>query len=292
VARRRWLRALTASVVLVLAPMASGTGPAGAAVDDGTEVVGGHVRNGSPEAVVVVGQSGEMASWDSEPRGGPRWTCGYHGFPEQDEYGNYDTADTNYDVRVDPVEGERYVFACFDEAGQRVEISIRVFDPGDPFGGVAAVERAMEQARRQLALPLPEPRLNPPTEQLVGLSTWLWVDGPWQEGSATAAIGAVSATVTARPLRVDWDLGDGATVTCDAGVRYDPSRPPGEQESSCTHVFTTSTQRLPGGQRTVTATVVYAVEWSASTGAGGELGELSRSASIPVRVREAQALIR
>jgi hypothetical protein len=258
----------------------------------GTQNAEGQIRDGSPEAVVVIGQSGEMASWASEPRGGPSWTCGYHAFPEEDEYGNYDTADTNYDVRVDPVEGERYVFACFDEAGQRVEIGIRVFDPGDPFSGVAAVERAMEQARRQLALPLPEPRLNPPTEQLVGLSTWLWVDGPWQEGSATAAIGAVSATVTARPLRVDWDLGDGATVTCDAGVRYDPSRPPGEQESSCTHVFTTSTQRLPGGQRTVTATVVYAVEWSASTGAGGELGELSRSASIPVTVREAQALIR
>jgi hypothetical protein len=275
-----------------LASLLFTAGTANAKGEAGGATVGGHVRGGSPEAVVVLGGSGELVSWSGGSGGGARWTCGYYALTGGRGEGDGAVVDVDRSATVDPVAGEIYSLACTDETGARVRNGLVRFDPADPFGGVAAVERAMEQARRQLALPLPEPRLNPPTEQLVGLSTWLWVDGPWQEGSATAAIGAVSATVTARPLRVDWDLGDGATVTCDAGVRYDPSRPPGEQESSCTHVFTTSTQRLPGGQRTVTATVVYAVEWSASTGAGGELGELSRSASIPVRVREAQALIR
>jgi hypothetical protein len=283
---------ITLGGLAALASLLFTAGTANAKGEAGGATAGGSIRDGSPEAVVVLGGSGELVSWSGGSGGGARWTCGYYALTGGRGEGDGPVVDVDRSAPIDPVAGEIYSLACTDETGARVRNGLVRFDPGDPFGGVAAVERAMEQARRQLALPLPEPRLNPPTEQLVGLSTWLWVDGPWQEGSATAAIGAVSATVTARPLRVDWDLGDGATVTCDAGVRYDPSRPPGEQESSCTHVFTTSTQRLPGGQRTVTATVVYAVEWSASTGAGGELGELSRSASIPVTVREAQALIR
>jgi hypothetical protein len=283
---------ITLGGLAALASLLFTAGTANAKGEAGGATAGGSIRDGSPEAVVVLGGSGELVSWSGGSGGGARWTCGYYALTGGRGEGDGPVVDVDRSAPIDPVAGEIYSLACTDETGARVRNGLVRFDPGDPFGGVAAVERAMEQARRQLALPLPEPRLNPPTEQLVGLSTWLWVDGPWQEGSATAAIGAVSATVTARPLRVDWDLGDGAAVTCDAGVRYDPSRPPGEQESSCTHVFTTSTQRLPGGQRTVTATVVYAVEWSASTGAGGELGELSRSVSIPVTVREAQALIR
>jgi hypothetical protein len=42
----------------------------------------------------------------------------------------------------------------------------------------------------------------------------------------------------------------------------------------------------------VTATVVYTIGWVASTGPGGDLGELTRSTTVPVRVMEAQALIR
>ncbi|HEY6532015.1 MAG TPA: hypothetical protein VIY72_06910 [Acidimicrobiales bacterium] len=284
------------SIVLVLGLAACGGGAAANPRQPG-ETVGGSIRDGSPEAVVVVGRSGELASWSGGSRGGPRWSCWYidigplRGGPPIDE-----AMGVPYTTPADPVVGQPYALTCFDESGQRTSIQLAVFDPADPFGGVAAVERAMDEARRRLDLPLPEPKVNPPTAQLVGVPTWLWVDGPWQESSATAAIGPVSATVTARPLRVEWDLGDGTTVTCDAGTRYDPSRPPDEQESSCAHVFTTSSHRLPGGQLMVTATVVYAVGWSASTGGGtgtgGDLGELTRSASIPVTVTEAQALIR
>jgi hypothetical protein len=207
------------------------------------------------------------------------------GLPEQGDI-------VRFDVRADPEPGEPYVLTCSDQTGRLVVNRLTTFDPADPFGGIAATERALEEARRRLDLPRPEPAVNPPTEQLVGVPTWLWVDGPWQETSATAAVGSVAATVTARPVRVEWDMGDGTTVTCDAGQRYDPTRSPAEQQSPCTHVFTVSSAAPTGGQVTVTATVVYAVGWSATTGEGGDLGELSRSATIPVTVREAQALIR
>jgi hypothetical protein len=219
-------------------------------------------------------------------------TCAYYAIDPLRGDIPVQTETAAYEIPVDPEAGVAYVLACFDESGQRVSIRHAVYDPADPFGGVAASERALEEARRRLDLPLPEPALNPPDAQLVGLPTWLWVEGPWQETSATASVGVISATVTARPLRVEWDMGDGTTITCGAGTRYDPSRPPEEQQSDCTHVFTTSSVGHPDGRLAVTATVVYTIGWVASTGPGGDLGELTRSTTVPVRVMEAQALIR
>ena len=188
--------------------------------------------NGAPEAVVVVSRSGTLGSWEGTPRGGARWRCGYYAF----DYGSGDfglgLAKVHYDDGpVDPEPGEPYVLACFDQSDRMVSSILRVFDPADPFGGVAATERALDEARRRLDLPLPQPALNPPTAQLVGVPTWLWVDGPWAPVSATAAVGAVTATVTATPVEVVWDTGDGTTLTCDAGTPYDPTRPPAGQRS-------------------------------------------------------------
>lgn len=286
------MRRVVLSVGLVAGLLFSAASPADAAVEEsGHTKAGGQVRNGSPEAVVVVGRSGEVASWSGARRGGPSWTCHYYrifldsGDPDPAPLGGEEGI-------VDPVVGSGYQFLCKDETGAIVRTNFTIYDPADPFAGAAAAERAMDEARRQLDLPLPEPALNPPNGQLVGVPTWLWVTGAWQEVSASASIGPVAATVTARPVRVEWDMGDGTTVSCAAGTPYDSSRPARDQQSACTHVFTTSSARQAGGRFTVTATVVYAVGWSATTGGGGELGELTRSASVPVTVREAQALIR
>lgn len=118
------------------------------------------------------------------------------------------------------------------------------------------------------------------------------MEGPWAPTRATAAVGAVSATVVARPVEVRWDLGDGSSLTCGPGRPYDPALAPDEQRTGCAHVFESGSWAHPGGVVEVSATVVYDVEWSASTGAGGLLGTLTRRATVPVRVLEAQALIR
>ena len=256
----------------------------------------GEIRDGAPEAVVVVGRSGEVASWRGEGAGsgggGRVLRCAYYGF-SVDLVGGSGVAGVAYDDGpVDPEAGTTYVFACFDEAGQEVSAAFREYDPGDPFAGVAATERALDEARRRLDLPMPEPRLNPPGAQLVGVATWLWLDGPWASASATAAVGPVAATVTARPERVVWEMGDGTTVTCGAGTPYDPARPPSGQHSDCTHVYTRRSTGSSGGTYRVTATVAWAVGWTATTGRSGDLGELERSTDLAVTVQEAQALIR
>lgn len=264
-----------ASDSVVAGNLAGGTGP-------GASIVGG-----APEAIVVVGRSGTVGSWSSGAAT-RTWTCGYF---EPLEGQNALVAFE--ETPADPRAGRLYLFSCTDQNGQNVQARLVVFDPGDPLAGVAAAERALGEARRRLDLPLPEPVLNPPGAQLVGVATWLWLDGPWQPTEATAAIGAVRSTVTARPVEVTWSMGDGTTVTCSgAGRAYDPARPPRDQSSDCTHVYTRASAAEPGGAHTVTVTVAYEVGWSASTGAGGPLDTLTRTTAVPVVVQQAQAVIR
>ena len=256
--------------------------------DGGGTGPGGGIVGGSPEAVVVMGRSGPIASWSSSGGGrGPTLTCAYYEWG-----GGLPVLVGGIGAPTDPVPGREHLFGCVDASGQMVHSRLVVYDPGDPFAGVAAAERALDEARRRLDLPLPEPALNPPGAQLVGVATWLWVDGPWQALEATASVGAVSSTVTARPVEAVWSMGDGTTLTCGAGTPYDPTRDARDQDSGCTHVFSRSSSGRPGGSYPVTVTVTYEVGWSASTGVGGTLGTLTRSTSAAVVVQQAQAVIR
>jgi hypothetical protein len=244
--------------------------------------------DGAPEAVVVVGRSGTVGSWGSGGASARTWTCGYHDAVEGQ------TALLLFEeTPADPRAGRLYLFSCTDQDGQMVQARLVVFDPGDLLAGVAAAERALDEARRRLDLPLPEPAVNPPGAQLVGVASWLWLTGVWQSIEATAAIGAVSSTVTARPVEATWSMGDGTTVTCSgAGRPYDPARPARDQSSDCTHVYTRSSAAEPDGVYPVSVTVTYEVGWSASTGAGGVLDTLTRTTTLPVVVQQAQAVIR
>ena len=204
---------------------------------------------------MVVGRSGTVGSWDGTPRGGARWTCGYYAFDLDPSDSDGGLADIRYDDGpVDPEPGQAYVLACYDESGNQVKSLLQQFDPADPLAGIAATERALDEARRRLDLPLPEPAVNPPGAQLVGVATWLWVDGPWAAPLGDGIRrGRSSATVTARPDHVVWDLGDGTTLTCDAGTPYDTSRAPGRAGRATAPTSSpASSAALPDGTYAVT----------------------------------------
>lgn len=251
---------------------------------------GAVIVDGTPTAIVVRGVDRDLGFYKSRSgRSGPSWTCGYH------ELGS--GTDTNIPtVRpevVNPVVGGKYGFLCYDEVGRLVHEEYLTYEPGDPLAGLFAAERAAELALAQLELPVPEIHVNPPGEQLVGLATWLWVAGEWGPLATAASFGPVTSTVRATPLDVTWELGDGTTKVCSGpGVAYDPARPPADQHSDCRHVYIWPSYAQPGGTYTVTATVRYAVEWEATTGAAGDLGVLTRASDLPVVVREVQALVR
>ncbi|MFN8037880.1 MAG: hypothetical protein U0Q07_01600 [Acidimicrobiales bacterium] len=227
------------------------------------------------------GQTTRVSVGDSGGVGGSTWQCQF-------------VHATGVGVGSEPFTpqvGERALFVCYD-GGRLVSIDARTYDPADPLAGLFAAERAMAAARRRVDPPRPALRTNPAAEQLVGVPTWLWLAGGYAPVSATASVGAVSATVTAAPTGVSWDTGDGTVVRCGgAGRPWSPGLD--DDASDCRHTFEhRSTTTGADGTFTVRATVTYAVTWTATTGQGGDLGTITRTATVDVRVREAQAAIR
>ena len=143
----------------------------------------------------------------------------------------------------------------------------------------------------------PNIRLNPSAnqDQLVNVTTWLWLNGAsWTPVSATASAGGVTVTTTAVPQKVVWTMGDGGSVTCAGpGTPYDPSRP--DAQPSCSYTYRRSSAGQPDGTFTITATESWLVSWTA-TGvpagmpAGGSLGIVTHSSQVAVRVAESQAI--
>lgn len=209
------------------------------------------------------------------------------------EYKQIDmTGQTVYDTDGTPIDHEEpgnwYIRRCFDAAGNETESRL-AWIPSDPAS-------LAQQARESLPLPSPDVHTSPDAsgDQLVGVPTWLWVEGAWSTQSATAAVPGVSVTVTATPVSVVWTMGDGGRVVCNGpGTRYDTSKRADEQSSECSYTYTRSSARQPGGAYPVSVTLIWRVSWAASgVAGGGELGNVTRTTALRLRVAEAQALNR
>ena len=77
------------------------------------------------------------------------------------------------------------------------------------------------------------PRPTPEAVSLIGLPTWLWIDGAdehsWGPITRTASAGGVTVTATAKVAKVVWDMGDGNTVTCtNKGTEWTPAKGTGD----------------------------------------------------------------
>lgn len=246
---------------------------------EGAPSAGADVEDGTPVAYVTTPGSSTSSGGSSEV------TCTYTLVPNQNQR-VYDLDGTEI-VHNEP--GDWYVKRCFDSTGQEVQnegVWIGQVDPAD----LAA------QARKALPLPLPKVATSPNAagDQLVGVPTWLWIDGGWAPASATAALPGVSVTVTAVPESVTWDMGDGSKVVCRGpGTPYDETRPSDEQTTDCSHTYKRSSAGQPGERFAVAATLTWRVSWTASgVAGGGSLGAVTRTSRLGLRVAEAQALNR
>jgi hypothetical protein len=145
-----------------------------------------------------------------------------------------------------------------------------------------------------MEFPAPVIQMAPPvaTDQLVNLATWLWIaPSAWQTRSATATAGPVSATATALPAEVVWQMGDGQTVTClGPGTPYDPSDP--NATTNCSYTWPESSAGQAGDAFEVTATIYWQVTWTAAGApGGGSFGAVpGPAAEAAVRVAESQAV--
>ena len=263
------------------------TGISSAAGGGGTVETGGTTVDGVPTVVLVQGGGGSTIATVELGGSGPAWSCHYV------ELGGL--LEPTLRGPVTPEAGSNYFITCDDATGVQVYGSIVTYDPANPAGPVFVARRAAELAFAQLDVPDPDITGSPGLgeAQLVGVRTWLWVAN-WGPVTAQATLGGVTATVTATPVGATFDTGDGTVLDCDdGGVPFDVTIPADEQPTACTHVYVDrTTVDDPSGDVPLTATVTYAVSWTATNGQSGSLADVVRSASLPVTVREAQAVIR
>ncbi|WP_242677037.1 hypothetical protein [Streptomonospora litoralis] len=153
-----------------------------------------------------------------------------------------------------------------------------------------------EQARARLELPETDIGSSPPMGgmMVVQFPVWLWIEkDQWEPRTAEVSVAGGSASVTATPREVVWDMGDGNDVTCAGpGTVYDSAvHSPGAESPDCGYSYTLSSKNRPGATDTVTATIVWDVAWETSSGQGGELEAMETSASRRVEVVEVHSLV-
>ena len=122
---------------------------------------------------------------------------------------------------------------------------------------------------------------------LIGLPTWLWIDAAdehsWGPITRTASAGGVTVTATAKVAKVVWDMGDGNTVTCtNKGTEWTPAKGTGDSPT-CGYRYNSR------GERTITATTYWEVDWSGA----GQSGTITfdMSGTRDVNVVELRAVI-
>ncbi len=172
-----------------------------------------------------------------------------------------------------------------------------------PTAAVPSPQVAAAEAASQLRLPRPTIEMSPSGTGYVNLPEWLAIGSAlWRPFTTTAQAcnqaGCSSATATAAPLAVVWDLGDGASVTCPGpGVPYRPGASPATP-GACTYTYPRSSagQPSPDGNPddaafTVTATVHWGITWRGA-GHGGTLAAVTTRATVALRVAEIETVNR
>lgn len=144
----------------------------------------------------------------------------------------------------------------------------------------------------RLAVPLPAVQTWPASggTSLVNVPVWLHV-GNWAQLTASASAGGLTATITARPIRAAWETGED-TIVCDSpGSTFEPGVLAGAQVTSCSYSYRHSSGTQDDGTFHGTSTLVWHLQWNATNGQGGDLGEISRTSAFALRVEESQAVV-
>jgi hypothetical protein len=255
----------------------------------GQNAVAQPVRSGSPRGVECTSARAEdPAAW---------WV-------------SYDVPDS-----VIPGEGGRGTFnALSPPEGQTIAVyrdchgSVRggVMWVPEPEPGTAddgdGIFLARQQARARVEPPAPVANVSP-VEAVVRFATWLWLEPSyWQQTTAVESTpGGVSVAVTARPLRVVWDLGEGQRVCEGPGIPWtqaahdayevQPESVRGAGNPACTFTFVNSSTTQPGGVFEASVTVAWEFSWALNGAEQGVFGTVEVGDAWQLRVGEIQAVI-
>jgi len=161
-----------------------------------------------------------------------------------------------------------------------------------PEGGAVDPRALAMEALASVPIATPPMSTSPSADDRLytQVRTWLWLPGTWWRAySATATAGRVTASVTATPVRAEWNAGDGGGTTCRGpGVEW--RRGMRDDATYCSYTYRHSSAGEDGDSYTLTVTVWFRVSWTSNTGGGGTLADISRGASRQVQVGEVQAI--
>ncbi|MEU6578201.1 ATP/GTP-binding protein [Streptomyces sp. NPDC046805] len=191
-----------------------------------------------------------------------------------------------------PADGAVYTAYCPDNPNMTSQ-----FFAQPPNGG-AGVDPAVLAAEAVKKMRLLGPDIASPRtagKYTVGVPLWMWVNqsattyGPQ---SASASAGGVTVTATAQVSKIVWQMGDGATVTCNGpGTVYQVSA--GMSESpTCGHIYAKTSAGAQGGKYQVTATSTWGIDWGVTAGGGGQTGQLTQTqqSQMEVAIGEVQVV--
>lgn len=164
-------------------------------------------------------------------------------------------------------------------------------EPIDPSVLARSVLDTLDLATAQVQL---APR--PPKRTYVGLDTWMWIPSTqWTSIAKSVTAGSTTVSVTARPVRVDWDMGTGRTVCDGPGHAWREGVMGSGAESPCVYRYTRVSDFEPTGRFPVTAQITYTVTWMCTgncTVSDGSLGEVQGLAGrSAVEVGERQSVV-
>lgn len=133
---------------------------------------------------------------------------------------------------------------------------------------------------------------RPPHYTLVGVETWLWVPpAQWQVLHKTVGVGGTTVSVTAAPDHVVWSVGPDV-LSCPGPGRPWRASFGDFARTSCGYVYGATSVSQPGGVFSLSASIVYSVDWacagvcSASTGSLGLITAPAGAAPLEVRQRQ------
>jgi hypothetical protein len=156
-----------------------------------------------------------------------------------------------------------------------------------------------QEAFKTIAFPHPSGDRSPSQDQLyrgypftyTGLWTWFWTSpSTWKTLSATASAAGFTATVTARPVALIYDPGDGgAAVTCSGPGRpwtaADGNGPPAGD--GCAYQY----HRVTSAPITSTQSILWKITWTGTGGSAGEIPQLVTSTLGQLNVMQIQTVV-
>lgn len=191
---------------------------------------------------------------------------------------------------ADPKTNDLYFRGCSD-GGQNNPDGFIVVPPGQPAPQVDPQDLAQ---RAVDSMTLLGPDIASPKaagKYTVGVPMWMWVNqsattfGP---NTASASAGGVTVTATAKVSKIVWQMGDGASVTCNGpGTPYRSSEGMA-QSPTCGHVYSKTSAGAKNGKHQVTATSTWTIDWQGG-GAAGQLTEI-RQTNVQVAIGELQVV--